>query len=92
MAISDAALASALNAARRAIGDDGVIGDVDRSTLNLQKKIGFQHVISGSDLKTLRTASGITVEHLFKKTRVGVSTLKNIEEDRFDDLPPHLLD
>jgi flagellar biosynthesis protein FlhG len=56
--------------------------------LNLQKKIGFQHVISGSDLKTLRTASGITVEHLFKKTRVGVSTLKNIEEDRFDDLPP----
>ena len=56
--------------------------------MNLRQKISSQHIISGLDLKTLRTASEMTIEAIFEKTRVGVTTLKDIEEDRFDDLPP----
>ncbi len=57
-------------------------------TQNLIEKLNKQPVISGWDLKALRTASGFTIETIFEKTRVGISILKDIEEDRFDALPP----
>jgi len=56
--------------------------------MELFKKITGQHVISGLDLKAFRKASGINIETLFQKTRVGMTTLKTIEEDRFEALPP----
>ncbi len=51
-------------------------------------KLSARHIISGQDLKSFRSAAGISIETMFEKTRVGVSILKMIEADQFDQLPP----
>jgi len=56
--------------------------------IELIRKISSQHIISGDDLKNLRNISGLTTENVFEKTRIGATTLKVIEEDQFDALPP----
>ncbi|MEW6077749.1 MAG: helix-turn-helix domain-containing protein [Thermodesulfobacteriota bacterium] len=60
----------------------------ESEAMQLIEKISAQQIISGLDLKTLRNAWGISMESIFEKTRIGVATLKIIEEDQFDALPP----
>lgn len=44
--------------------------------------------VSGKDLKRLRTTVGIQIEHVFEVTRISVTTLKAIENDHIEALPP----
>ncbi len=45
-------------------------------------------MISGTDLKNLRESVGIDLREVFEVTRVNIPTLKSIEENEFDKLPP----
>lgn len=44
--------------------------------------------ISGNDLREIRISLGIELQEIFEITRIRVSTLRAIEEDQFDALPP----
>ena len=41
-----------------------------------------------SDLKNLRKSVGIDLQEVFEVTRVSIPTLKSIEENEFEKLPP----
>jgi DnaJ-class molecular chaperone len=47
-----------------------------------------KEIISGIDLKKLRESLGIDLEEVFEVTRINVTILKAIEENRFENLPP----
>jgi len=47
-----------------------------------------KELISGIDLKKLRESIGIELEEVFEITRINVTILKAIEENRFENLPP----
>ena len=61
------------------------MGDKDLSKVAGQ--ILSKEQISGEDLKKLREFMGIALEEIFEITRIGVSTLKAIEENDFEVLP-----
>lgn len=46
-----------------------------------------QERVTGHDLKKLREFMGITIEEIFEVSRIGITTLKAIEENDFDNLP-----
>ena len=48
--------------------------------------LGKEH-ITGDDLKKLREYMGITLEEIFEVSRIGITTLKAIEENDFENLP-----
>ena len=54
----------------------------------LSNEIFTSDVISGTDLKNLRESVGIDLQEVFEVTRVNIPTLKSIEENEFDKLPP----
>jgi DnaJ-class molecular chaperone len=45
-------------------------------------------VLSGTDLKTLREMLGVEVSEINAVTKISVSVINAIEENRFEDLPP----
>ena len=61
------------------------IGDKDLS--GVAGQILAKEQISGEDLKKLREFMGIALEEIFEITRIGISTLKAIEENDFESLP-----
>ena len=74
--------------------------DKDQHLKKIRKKVAkkdmkklsneiFKHdVLSGTDLKNLREAVGVDLQEVFEVTRVNIPTLKSIEENEFDRLPP----
>ncbi len=54
----------------------------------LSNEILTSDVISGTDLKNLRKSVGIDLQEIFEVTRVNIPTLKSIEENEFEKLPP----
>jgi DnaJ-class molecular chaperone len=54
----------------------------------LSDEIFTSDVISGTDLKNLRESAGIDLQEVFEVTRVNIPTLKSIEENEFEKLPP----
>lgn len=64
---------------------------VDKSvvTENAQiQKILKKEMLTGQDLKEIRTALGIPLEQIVMQTRITLGTLEAIEGDRFNLLPP----
>lgn len=54
----------------------------------LSNEVFTSDVISGTDLKNLRESAGIDLQEVFEVTRVNIPTLKSIEENEFEKLPP----
>ena len=54
----------------------------------LSNEIFSSDVISGTNLKNLRESVGIDLQEVFEVTRVNIPTLKSIEENEFEKLPP----
>ena len=54
----------------------------------LSNEIFSSDVISGTDLKNLRESVGIDLQEVFEVTRVNIPTLKSIEKNEFEKLPP----
>ena len=44
--------------------------------------------VAGNDLKKLREAMGVEIQEIHSSTRISVSVLNAIEENRLEDLPP----
>lgn len=44
-------------------------------------------VLTGPDLKRIRTGMGLSLEHIAARTKIRVALLQFIEEDQFDKLP-----
>ncbi|MEJ2656021.1 MAG: helix-turn-helix domain-containing protein [Desulfobacterales bacterium] len=55
---------------------------------NLSKEMLSKGLLSGSDLKKFREALGVDIREMHSATKISVSVLNAIEEDRFDRLPP----
>jgi DnaJ-class molecular chaperone len=47
-------------------------------------------VLTGGDLQRIRTAKGLSLEHIAARTKVRTALLQFIEEDQFDKLPSRL--
>lgn len=65
--------------------------EVDKSVVSenaLIQEILKQDLLTGQDLKKIRTTLGIPLEQIVLQTRVATGTLEAIEEDRFNRLPP----
>lgn len=56
----------------------------------MSDEILSKELISGDDIKRLREALGIELEEVFEVTRINVSILDWIENDKFESLPPML--
>jgi len=54
------------------------------------KEILSQEVLTGMDLKKLRTELGISLEQISEWTKIRPGMLRCIEEDRFNELPSRL--
>jgi len=54
------------------------------------KEILSQEVLTGMDLKRLRTELGISLEQIAEWTKIQPGMLRCIEEDRFNELPSRL--
>ena len=61
-----------------------------RDIKEISKEILSKELISGNDLKKLREAMEIKIEELFEVTRISVSTLKFIENNQIEMLPPNI--
>lgn len=59
----------------------------ESSTIQLIEKLNLQPVISGNDLKTLREFMGVELIEIFEVSRISVSILDAIEQQRKKDLP-----
>jgi len=60
----------------------------ERDIKEISKEILSKELISGNDLKKLRESVEIEIEELFEATRISVSTLKSIEDNQVEMLPP----
>ena len=60
----------------------------EKDVENMANEILSQERIAGSDLKRLREAIGIKQEEVFEITRISISVLDAIENDRSESLPP----
>lgn len=49
-----------------------------------------RETLTGSDLRNIRQKKGISLDHVFFQSKVGMAALQAIEEDRFDLLPPRV--
>jgi DnaJ-class molecular chaperone len=56
----------------------------------LSNEIFSKDSISGDDLKKMRKASGIELSEINAVTKISVSVLKSMEENRIENLPPSL--
>ena len=56
----------------------------------LCNEIFSQDLISGDDLKKMRETAGIELSEINAVTKISVSVLKSMEENRFESLPPSL--
>jgi DnaJ-class molecular chaperone len=56
----------------------------------LSNEILSNDLISGDDLKKMRKAAGIELSEINTITKISVSVLKSMEENRIDSLPPGL--
>jgi DnaJ-class molecular chaperone len=56
----------------------------------LCNEIFSKDLISGDDLKKMRKAAGIELSEINAVTKISVSVLKSMEENRIDSLPPGL--
>ena len=56
----------------------------------LCNEIFSKDLISGEDLKTMRQTSGIKLSEINAVTKISISVLKSMEEDRIESLPPNL--
>jgi curved DNA-binding protein CbpA len=57
---------------------------------NLSKEICSKGLLSGNDLRKYREALGVDILEIHSITKISISVLNAIEEDRFDRLPPHM--
>jgi len=73
-----AAAPPAIHAVSAAAADPFVQAMLQRDTL------------AGADLKNIREKKGISMDHVFFQSKVGMAALQAIEEDRFDLLPPRV--
>jgi DnaJ-class molecular chaperone len=58
------------------------------SIQNLSKALFSKEVLSGNDLKKFREALGVDIMEIHSNTKISMSVLCAIEENRFDRLPP----
>jgi cytoskeletal protein RodZ len=56
----------------------------------LCNEIFSKDLISGDDLKKMRKAAGIELSEINAVTKISVSVLKSMEENRIESLPPGL--
>jgi cytoskeletal protein RodZ len=56
----------------------------------LTNEIFSKDSISGDDLKKMRKAAGIELSEINAVTKISVSVLKSMEENRIENLPPSL--
>jgi DnaJ-class molecular chaperone len=56
----------------------------------LSNEVLSKDLISGDDLKKMRKAAGIELSEINTITKISVSVLKSMEENRIDSLPPGL--
>lgn len=54
----------------------------------LAAEILSRDLISGNDLRACRNSMGIGLQEVYEITRISVSSLQALEEDRYDRLPP----
>jgi len=54
----------------------------------LAEDISAKENISGKDIRKLRKSLGLTVDKVYEITRVSASTIRQIENDEFESLPP----
>ncbi|MBW1721232.1 MAG: helix-turn-helix domain-containing protein [Deltaproteobacteria bacterium] len=71
----------------------GILNRIKNKILERRSEMDFEGIlskdrISGADLKEIREALGIQIQEVFEVTRINVSTITALEEDRFNDLPP----
>jgi len=59
----------------------------DKDVEEIAGEILSMERISGDDLRKLRDFMGITLEEIFQVSRIGISTLKAIEANDFENLP-----
>jgi DnaJ-class molecular chaperone len=60
----------------------------DEDVRNLSSEILSKGLLSGSDLKRFREALGVDIREIHSITKISLSVLTAIEENRFDRLPP----
>ena len=77
----------------KSLGGEGISKKIEMAIRekNLKKiadEILSAETVSGKDLQRLRTAVGVQIEDVFEVTRISVATLKAIENDHIDALPP----
>jgi DnaJ-class molecular chaperone len=60
------------------------------SIQNLSREIFSKELLSGNDLKKFREALGIDIPEIHSVTKISISMLNAIEENRFDRLPPDI--
>ncbi|MCG6973272.1 MAG: helix-turn-helix domain-containing protein [Desulfobacterales bacterium] len=60
------------------------------SIQNLSKELFSKELLSGNDLKKFRKALGIDIMEIYSITKISISVLNAIEENRFDRLPPDI--
>lgn len=73
--------------------DDLDVNKTNKIQTGLVKKILeeilSQSALSGNDLKKLREAVGVRIQDIHSATKISISVLNAIEENRFDMLPPN---
>ena len=60
------------------------------SIQNMSKEIISKELLSGNDLKKFRETLGIDIMEIHSITKISISVLNAIEENRFDRLPPDI--
>jgi len=61
--------------------------DSKKRKTEIHREILAQDVITGNDLKRVRSESGITLEEISERTKIWIEFLRDIENDKFDKLP-----
>ena len=70
------------------LGPDGTKKDISDEEKELLDEIFSKSSVSGKDLKKLREAMGVEIHEIHSRTRISVSVLIAIEENRLESLPP----
>jgi DnaJ-class molecular chaperone len=61
-----------------------------KETETLYDEVLSKDLISGDDLKKMRKAAGIELSKINAVTRISISVLKSMEENRIEGLPPNI--
>jgi curved DNA-binding protein CbpA len=59
----------------------------EKASSHIISELLAQDIIKGNDLRKMRMSLGVPLEHIAEYTKVRITLLRCIEEDRFDDLP-----